>query len=196
MVIFEREEAVPEQAKSDCFEAAYRKNFARALIAHYRLNSRSSHTKPRANGRASSCRSSVGRERPEVHDLLLCPLNSFSLGFEGRKGMVRVIFDDVIIDVAAVWPPFRSCFDLNIRHRFLLFPLPHSPYAKAARRAAEAATTEGPPEDDGQGRPGSWGGAGIDVSNGRIHWVDMDQGAGQARSDTLRMDWQPIESKS
>jgi hypothetical protein len=51
--------------------------------------------------------------------LFLCPLNCFSLGFESRKGMVRVIFDDVIIDVAAVWSPFRSCFDVNIRHRFL-----------------------------------------------------------------------------
>ena len=47
--------------------------------------------------------------------LLLCPVDCFPLGFGGGEDMIRMVFDHVILDVAAFGPPFRSSLDVYVR---------------------------------------------------------------------------------
>ena len=53
---------------------------------------------------------------PDASDMrrvpgLLRPFNCFVLGLEGLKDMFRVVFNDVILYGAALWPLLRSCLD-------------------------------------------------------------------------------------
>ena len=61
---------------------------------------------------------------PDASDMrgvpgLLRPFDCFVLGLEGLKDMVRVVFNNVILYKAALWPPLRSRLDKDARHSFL-----------------------------------------------------------------------------
>ena len=47
---------------------------------------------------------------------LLRPFDCFVQLIEGLKDMVRVVFNDVILYGAALWPPLRSRLDKDARH--------------------------------------------------------------------------------
>jgi hypothetical protein len=47
------------------------------------------------------------------------PINRFLLRFEGAEFVVRVVFDDIIVDGTPMWPAFWARFDVNVRHAFL-----------------------------------------------------------------------------
>jgi hypothetical protein len=51
--------------------------------------------------------------------LTFCPIDCFSLRFEGRECVVRMVFHDIIVDTG----PFRAAlgarFNVNVRHDLL-----------------------------------------------------------------------------
>jgi hypothetical protein len=63
------------------------------------------------------CRSNAGPMRREASALLLCSVDCFPLGFEGEEDMIRMVFDHVILDVAAFGPPLgqASMYTLDMR---------------------------------------------------------------------------------
>lgn len=44
------------------------------------------------------------------------PINRFLLRIECPEHMVRMVFDDIILDSAALRAPFWACLDVNISH--------------------------------------------------------------------------------
>jgi hypothetical protein len=50
------------------------------------------------------------------------PINRFSLRLKVGKNVVRVIFDDVIVDMAPLGATFGTRLNVNIRH--VVLPLP------------------------------------------------------------------------
>ena len=51
--------------------------------------------------------------------LFLGPLDCFALRSGSVKDMIRVVFDNIIVDMAPLWASFGSCFYINIRHALL-----------------------------------------------------------------------------
>jgi hypothetical protein len=47
------------------------------------------------------------------------PIDRFSLRAEGAEHMVSVIFDDIIVDTAALRPALGARLNVNVRHGFL-----------------------------------------------------------------------------
>jgi len=49
--------------------------------------------------------------------LALRPIDRFSLRFEGAKHMVRVVFDDIVVNTAPLRAALGARFNVNVRHR-------------------------------------------------------------------------------
>ena len=47
------------------------------------------------------------------------PIDRFSLRFEGAEHVVRMVFDDIIVDTAPLSAPLWARFNVNIRHALL-----------------------------------------------------------------------------
>ena len=47
------------------------------------------------------------------------PINRFSLGFEGAEHVVRMLFDDIIVDRVPLRAALGAGFNVNVRHAFL-----------------------------------------------------------------------------
>ena len=79
--------------------------------------------------------------------LLLCPSNCLFLGLAGVQNMIGVIFDDIVVDMAALRTPFRSSFNVNICHELLspssLGSLPDFTTTLAGGKAASMGFTIG-----------------------------------------------------
>lgn len=61
---------------------------------------------------------------------VLRPIDRFPLGLERGENVIRMIFDDVIVDVATFGAAFRARFNIDVRQRslillsfFAVFPL-------------------------------------------------------------------------
>jgi len=50
------------------------------------------------------------------------PIDRFLLRFEGAKFVVRMVFDDIIVDSTPMWAAFWARFNVNVRHAFLSAP--------------------------------------------------------------------------
>ena len=57
-------------------------------------------SRPPASDRASSYHSGAGRERQEGSGPTFRPIDCFSLRFEGAEHVVRMVFDDIIVDMS------------------------------------------------------------------------------------------------
>jgi hypothetical protein len=44
------------------------------------------------------------------------PVDRFVLGFESAEHMVRMVFNDIVLDRAALRTPFGARFNVNVRH--------------------------------------------------------------------------------
>jgi hypothetical protein len=51
--------------------------------------------------------------------LIFCPIDRFSLRFEGAEHMVRMVFDDIIVDMAPLGAALGARFNVNVRHALL-----------------------------------------------------------------------------
>jgi len=51
--------------------------------------------------------------------LLSSPFDSFSLRFERAEHVMRMVLDEVIIDVAALVAPLGARLDIDVRHALL-----------------------------------------------------------------------------
>ena len=52
------------------------------------------------------------------------PIDCFSLCFEGAKRVIRMVFHDIIVDMASFGAAFGPRFNVNVRHALLsLCPL-------------------------------------------------------------------------
>jgi hypothetical protein len=52
--------------------------------------------------------------------VFLGPINRFSLRFECDEDMIRMVFDHVIVDMAALRSPLGTRLNINVRHALLL----------------------------------------------------------------------------
>jgi hypothetical protein len=44
------------------------------------------------------------------------PIDSFSLCFKGSKHVVRMVFDDIVVDTAPLRAAFRARLNVNVSH--------------------------------------------------------------------------------
>jgi hypothetical protein len=51
--------------------------------------------------------------------LSLCPLDRFSLCFEGTEHVVCIVFDDIILNMTAFSPALRARLNINVCHVLL-----------------------------------------------------------------------------
>src|ERR1700730_12756591 len=75
--------------------------------------------KPPASDQASSYHSDAGRERQEGPGPDFSPNRPLLAAFEGAKHMVRMVFDDIIVDTAPLRAVLWARFNVNIRHAVL-----------------------------------------------------------------------------
>jgi hypothetical protein len=47
------------------------------------------------------------------------PIDCFSLRFEGREYVVRMVFHDIIVDMGPLRAALGACFNVNVRHDLL-----------------------------------------------------------------------------
>jgi hypothetical protein len=85
--------------------------------------------KSRSDQRFVLGRSPVIRPLPIIHvpdpsnkrcvALTFRPIDRFSLRFEGTEYVARVVFDDIIVDMAPFRAPLGARFNVNVRHALL-----------------------------------------------------------------------------
>jgi len=68
------------------------------------------------------------------------PINRFSLRFEGAEHVVRMVFDDIIVDPAPLRTSFGPRLDIDVRHPSLL---PRSDSRRDDASAQEIVITDG-----------------------------------------------------
>jgi hypothetical protein len=85
-----------------------------------------------ASDQASFCRSARGLVRSAAFGLGFSPTRRrVMLGLESCEHVIGMILDNVGSDRTSIDPAFRSCFDVNVRHRFSFLYQP-SEMARAA----------------------------------------------------------------
>jgi hypothetical protein len=77
-----------------------------------------------ALGRAPVVRPLLIIQVPDASDqrgvtLAFRPIDRFSLRFEGAKHVVRMVFDDIVVDMAPLRTALGARFNVNVRHALL-----------------------------------------------------------------------------